>query len=125
MNPGLRRRYTITKRFDFSASHQLRGLPPEHQCSRLHGHNYAVELELGADELDHRGFVVDYGDLSVFKTYLDDKLDHRHLNDCMAANPTAEHLADMLHGVATVMLGSAVLAVRVHETPKTCAEYRP
>ncbi|HUM68046.1 MAG TPA: 6-carboxytetrahydropterin synthase, partial [Chloroflexota bacterium] len=38
--------YTISKQFHFSASHQLNGLPLEHQCARLHGHNYEVELIL-------------------------------------------------------------------------------
>lgn len=39
--------FRITKEFHFSASHQLTGLPEDHQCARLHGHNYIVEVELG------------------------------------------------------------------------------
>ena len=38
--------YTIAKTFYFSASHVIGGLPPEHPCSRLHGHNYEVEVIL-------------------------------------------------------------------------------
>ena len=38
--------YTIAKRFAFSASHTIGGLPPEHPCARLHGHNYEVEVIL-------------------------------------------------------------------------------
>ncbi|HBU96439.1 6-pyruvoyl trahydropterin synthase family protein, partial [Thalassospira lucentensis] len=38
--------FTITKQFAFSASHQLAGLDADHPCSRLHGHNYIVEVEL-------------------------------------------------------------------------------
>ena len=36
--------YTIAKRFAFSASHIIGGLPDKHPCSRLHGHNYEVEV---------------------------------------------------------------------------------
>ena len=40
--------YTIAKQFTFSASHQLDHLPEDHQCARLHGHNYVVEIVLSA-----------------------------------------------------------------------------
>ena len=40
--------YTITKRFAFSASHIIGGLPNGHPCARLHGHNYEVEVVLQA-----------------------------------------------------------------------------
>lgn len=122
--------YTIAKRFDFSASHILDGLPDGHQCGRLHGHNYSVEVELSAVSLPPGpGFVHDYGALAPIKRYIDDTLDHRHLNDVVNPNPTAEHLAHHLWHVASSLLdlppGVTVSAVRVHETPKTVAEYRP
>lgn len=40
--------FRITKEFHFSASHQLCRLPVDHQCARLHGHNYIVVVELAA-----------------------------------------------------------------------------
>jgi len=126
-------KWTIAKEFAFSASHVLEGLPDGHQCGRLHGHNYLVELELAAEQLDDRGFVVDYGDLAPFKQWLDEHLDHRHLNDQLDGNPTAERMAATLYDVARVTLAGVrgwgtswwVAAVRVHETPKTVAEFRP
>ena len=48
--------FRITKEFHFSASHQLTALPAEHQCARLHGHNYIVVVELSAAELDAARF---------------------------------------------------------------------
>lgn len=118
-------RYLISKAFSFSASHQLLSLPPEHPCSRLHGHNYTIILTLGADTLDERGFVVDYRDLNTFKQFLDSKLDHRHLNDVFPAiNPTAENLARILYAEAAG-LGFPVASVTVKETEKTAAEYKP
>ena len=44
--------YRITKEFHFSASHQLAHLPHDHQCARMHGHNYIVEVELAAFDLN-------------------------------------------------------------------------
>jgi 6-pyruvoyltetrahydropterin/6-carboxytetrahydropterin synthase len=41
--------YTIAKRFAFSASHVIGGLPTDHPCARLHGHNYEVEVLAAAD----------------------------------------------------------------------------
>jgi 6-pyruvoyltetrahydropterin/6-carboxytetrahydropterin synthase len=115
--------YQISKQFHFSASHILHALPEGHPCSRLHGHNYIVELVLESDTLDERGFVVDYGDLSPFGHMLDEELDHRHLNDVFPFNPTAENIACSLFEWAKAHWPQ-VVAVRVSETPKTWAEYR-
>jgi 6-pyruvoyltetrahydropterin/6-carboxytetrahydropterin synthase len=115
--------FRIWKKFRFSASHQLTGLPPEHQCSRLHGHNYLVEVELSSDKLDSTGFVVDFGELTPIKTYIDKVLDHRHLNDVFDFNPTAENMAqEMFH---LFQHDFPVSAVRVQETETSWAEYRP
>ena len=116
--------YEITKDFHFSASHVLDGLPDDHPCSRLHGHNIIVRLHLADDELDPVGFVVDYRDLDGFKRWLDDQFDHRHLNDRVDFNPTAEHMCRHLYRVAASM-GLPVAAVSWSETPKTWATYRP
>jgi 6-pyruvoyltetrahydropterin/6-carboxytetrahydropterin synthase len=123
--------FTISKRFEFAASHQLTGLPKDHQCARLHGHNYVVEVELAGDRLDATDFVLDYGKLAPVKAWIDDNLDHRHLNDVselIGVNPTAERLAEMLHDVVTFEVGipaGVSVAVGVSETPKTWAWYRP
>lgn len=125
--------YTITKEFEFSASHVLYGLPDGHPCSRLHGHNYRVRVEL-TGELDGCGFVVDYGELAPFKRWIDTTVDHRHLNDIGpfegrdGLNPTAENLARWLTGAlhAVVTVPRSVLArVCVSETPKTWATWNP
>jgi 6-pyruvoyltetrahydropterin/6-carboxytetrahydropterin synthase len=117
--------YQITKQFVFSASHVLDHLPKGHPCARLHGHNYAVEVVVQSPCLDDRGFAqIDYNELEPFARFLDEHLDHRHLNEAMADRPTAENLARMLYGVARE-LSPFIVAVRVSETPRTWAEYRP
>jgi len=117
--------FTISKKFHFSASHSLVSLPDSHQCSRLHGHNYVVEVELSARELNEHGFVRDYHELAEFKRYLDEELDHRHLNDvlgddCVSAERMARHFYEWCKA-----RWPETSAVRVSETPRSWAEYRP
>lgn len=117
--------YRISKEFHFSASHQLKGLPESHQCARLHGHNYVVVIELESDGLDTHGFVRDYLDLAPLKRYIDDELDHRHLNDILGDDRvTAEHMARHFFDWCKARWPE-VSAAKVSETPKTWAEYRP
>lgn len=118
--------YTITKDFEFSASHQLTGLPDDHPCSRLHGHNYVVRIKLRAKRLDDRGFVMDYGDLSTVKEFIDEELDHRHINDEFEFNPTAENLAQYIYDwcVDNNWPSWPMHSVSVSETPKTWATYK-
>lgn len=118
--------FTITKEFHFSASHVLDRLPSWHPCGRMHGHNYVVVLELSAaaGELTDAGFVRDYRDLDEFKKWLDDTLDHRHLNDVLGElQPSAENLAKWLFDGWSAELPE-LTAVRVSETPRTTAEFR-
>ena len=117
--------YQITKQFHFSASHQLIGLAEGHPCARLHGHNYIVEIELQATELNSDGFVRDYHDLADLKTYIDDTLDHRHLNEVLGDDKvTAEQMAKHLYDWCRTRWAETS-AIRISETPKTWAEYRP
>lgn len=116
--------YTIAKQFNFSASHVIEGLPEQHPCSRLHGHNYIVELVLAAEELNAMGFVVDYNELIIFKNMLDETLDHRHLNDVLTGPTTAESIAKYLYEYAK-QIWQEVISVSVSETPNTNAVYRP
>ena len=121
--------YSIAKEFTFSASHQLLNLPEEHQCARLHGHNYVVIVELISMRLDEVGFIVDYGELNFIKEYIDNKLDHKHLNDVLNFNPTAEnmskHFYKEIEAMFIEMYGEKDILnkVSVKETDKTIASY--
>jgi 6-pyruvoyltetrahydropterin/6-carboxytetrahydropterin synthase len=117
--------YRITKEFHFSASHQLKDVPADHQCARLHGHNYIVKVELSSQTLNAHGFVRDYNELAPLKDYIDSQLDHRHLNDVLGDDMvTAERLAKHLYDWCKSRLPETS-AVSVSETSKTWAEYRP
>ena len=117
--------YRISKEFHFSASHQLFGLADDHPCSRLHGHNYTIVVELSSSELNQHGFVRDYRELDSFKDYLHNEVDHRHLNDVFGKDKTtAEQLAKTFYDWCKSHWPE-VSAVSVSETPKSNAEYRP
>jgi 6-pyruvoyltetrahydropterin/6-carboxytetrahydropterin synthase len=116
--------FTITKEFHFSASHELKKLPEDHQCFRLHGHNYIVKVELESGELNEHDFVQDYGELYKIKKYIDEKFDHRHLNEVMNNdNPTAELIAKFFYD-KFIDQYPKIVAIHVSETPKTWAIYR-
>jgi 6-pyruvoyltetrahydropterin/6-carboxytetrahydropterin synthase len=115
--------YTITKEFHFSASHQLNGLKEGHQCSRVHGHNYIVKIELRGNTLQKEAqFLQDYGDLKSIKDWIEDNLEHRHLNDLLPGNPTAENIAFWVYHRWKKEF-PLLSAVEVSETPKTNARY--
>jgi 6-pyruvoyltetrahydropterin/6-carboxytetrahydropterin synthase len=120
--------YRVSKRFGFSASHVLHGLGDDHPCSRMHGHNYELEVIAESAELDERGFVVDFRELDDVKAWVDDTLDHRHLNDVMEGQPSAEAVARLVYEWSVANLpaavGGKVVAVRAWETPRAYAEYR-
>lgn len=125
--------YKITKEFAFEAAHHLNGLPADHPCTRTHGHSYRVQVDIVGD-IDKTGFVYDYRKLDPIKQWIDEHLDHQDLNLRIAFNPTAEIIARELYYQALdlipelhVGLGNQFYldAVRVSETQKTWAEYRP
>lgn len=116
--------YRITKEFHFSASHHLTHLPDEHPCSHIHGHNYIVVVELAAKDLEDGAFIRDYKELDPLKRYIDEKFDHKHLNDVLNAPTSAEVLCKHFYDWCKERWDETS-AVRVSETPKTWAEFRP
>ena len=116
--------YIISKEFSFDAAHHLLGLPPEHPCSRVHGHTYTVIIELASIKLNEVGFVVDYRKLSIVKDFIDSALDHKDLNDFLPMNPTAENIAKYLYDLFKERIPQ-LSSVSVKETPKTIAKYSP
>lgn len=122
--------YSISKTFSFEAAHHLPSLPPDHKCSRVHGHSYTVMVTVAANGLRGPGWVMDFADLNPLGDYLDRVLDHRDLNEVLDFEPTSERLARHLHewctGDIRLPTGAWVVSVRVSEKrSSTFAEYRP
>ena len=84
--------YTVTKRMEVSGAHCLQ-LPYESKCTRLHGHNWIIDVTCQREKLDENGMVVDF-------THIKDvvmQLDHAFINDIVKTNPTAENIAKWIH----------------------------
>jgi len=99
-------------------------LPENHPCSRLHGHNYIVILDLQSEHLNSIGFVVDYRSLDAAKEWIDETFDHQHINDQVPFNPSAENLAAYIYYELREEFPWLV-AVTVKETNKTAARFQP
>lgn len=81
--------FTVKKRLEISASHQLQ-LSYESKCENLHGHNWIIDVYLKSDTLNEDGMVMDF---THIKESIHKRLDHKHLNDVLDFNPTAENMA--------------------------------
>lgn len=120
--------YSVAARYSWEAAHFLPGVPDTHKCSRMHGHNYVMEIEVDEDELSPNpngtGFVIDFGELDKIVDPFIKQLDHRVLNDIPGLyNPTAELIAAwfMKRLVGHFL---AVRRVTVWETPRYSATVR-
>ena len=71
--------YIVSIKTGFSASHRIRGY--KGNCSRLHGHNYTVEVNVEADTVNNIGMCIDFRELKKFSNTIISGLDHKNLND--------------------------------------------
>lgn len=81
--------YYIKKKLEISAAHFLR-LSYESKCTSIHGHNWEFIIECRSKELNSDGMVVDF---THVKQLINERLDHKILNDVLDFNPTAENIA--------------------------------
>ncbi len=81
--------YYVSKKMEIAGSHRLQ-LSYESKCSNIHGHNWIVTVYCRAERLNADGMVCDF---TRIKERIHDALDHRHLNDVLPFNPTAENIA--------------------------------
>lgn len=134
---------TCTRRLEFDAAHRV--VNHESKCRNLHGHRYIADVTCAAEGLDELSRVIDF---SVIKErvggFVDTQWDHALLVNVadtelhelavrsgwrvhvFHGNPTAETIAQVLHGTADVLLrgtGVSVVHVRVYETPNCWSDY--
>ena len=112
---------------EFAAAHLLRGYPGD--CSRLHGHNWKVEVEASAARLDELGMGIDFKVLKAAAQEIIQDLDHSLVNEIgpfVKVNPTAENIAAYLFERLTGRLNDervAVTSVTLWETDRACVRY--
>lgn len=122
--------YDLTIIAEFEAAHQLPDYPGK--CSRLHGHNWKIEVTVTGRELNQLGMVMDFKDLKSEVGQVIDTLDHYYLNDLPAfkeVNPTAENIAkyiyDALAEKPVFQNNIKVRCVEVWESPRSAVKYCP
>lgn len=114
----------ISKSFTFEAAHLLPNVPEGHKCRRLHGHSFKVELSVEGPVGETSGWVMDFADISAVCRRIEDRLDHRYLNEIEGLeNPTSEVLARWIWREARPAL-PMLTAVEVRETCTTRCIYR-
>lgn len=119
--------FEISKKFKFEAAHHL--AHHDGKCSRPHGHSYEFELFVERRELrlegSAAGMVDDYALLSEVGKWIEDRFDHRDLNEVLDSDTTtAEELARVVWEMAKTRLPNLV-EIRFRETAKTSVSLRP
>ena len=121
--------FEVTILGEFSAAHLLKNY--DGNCSRVHGHNWKVEVTLRGEALDQRGILYDFRVLKKSLSQFTDKLDHSLLNDLPELknlSPSAENISyliasDLMEKVDTVQ--ATLYRVRVWENERSFASYYP
>ena len=112
---------------DFASAHTLRDYPGA--CSRMHGHNWKVELEVVASSLDNIGMGIDFKEIKKCTRQVTAELDHRYINEIKPfdeINPTAENIAAYIYNGVSELINSdriRVESVTLWETERACVKY--
>ena len=112
---------TIGRSYSFEAAHSLAEiLPPNHICSRLHGHSYRLDVII-AGELEN-GMVrgIQFEAIDLVMENLKRLVDHHLLNEIISI-PTVENISMWFAENLRRVLNVAV-TVRVYEGPISWAE---
>jgi 6-pyruvoyltetrahydropterin/6-carboxytetrahydropterin synthase len=119
--------YTLKVLADFASAHTLRDYPGA--CSRMHGHNWKIEAEVQATELNEIGMAIDFKAIKREVRAIADELDHRYLNELAPfqdINPTAENIARYFFQRLAQRLNNErvqVSALTIWETDRACVRY--
>jgi 6-pyruvoyltetrahydropterin/6-carboxytetrahydropterin synthase len=113
---------------DFEAAHYIPNYPGK--CSRLHGHNWRIEVSVYGNKLDKLGMLIDFHDLKAEVKKVTEKLDHYYLNEIepfSSISPTAENIAkyiyEELHTLPRITENCKVRFVKVWESPNSAVSY--
>ena len=84
----------IQKSFNFDAAHFLQTAEEsERPYARMHGHSFAVDVEIEGEPDPRSGWVADFADIADALDRVRDDLDHRLLNDVEGLErPTLEYI---------------------------------
>lgn len=122
----------VSKKTGFDAAHFLPFY--KGKCANTHGHHWEVEIGVtGSINLDD-GMVIDFTELKGFLQWIEDKFDHKLINDIIA-NPTAENILLFIKEEAQIRVNTPgscggfsrwvkLEFIKVWETKDSCVEWR-
>lgn len=136
----------VTRKAHFNAAHRLHNPDKSDDWNRetfgkcnlpnWHGHNYTIEVTVAGEPDPQTGFVIDLSELKkIIGRKVIEPCDHRNLNlDVSFLNgviPSTENLVRAFYHElredveATASEGARLASVRLYETDRNFAEYRP
>jgi 6-pyruvoyl-tetrahydropterin synthase len=71
--------YEVTIIKSFSSAHLLSRIGGK--CEELHGHNFKVEVTVGAMDLKETGLLIDFRVVKKWLGEILEQMDHKHLNE--------------------------------------------
>ena len=127
----------LTKVFHFNAAHQYghsdwtdeKNWEVFGPDSKIHGHNYMLEVMVTGDIVDDTGFLVDLGNLKkIVKKNVIDILDHSLFNVEVEffkdRQPSSENLVIFIwNQIQSELKGPKLHRIRLHETPTIFTDY--
>lgn len=113
----------LTKTFYFDAAHNLKLVPKEHKCSKIHGHTFRVDISVKGEIDNKYGWVMDFAEIKKFVNPIIKILDHNHLNTIEGlGNGTSEILSIWLWDKIKPLLPQLCL-VEVWESKNSKCSY--
>ena len=112
---------------DFASAHSLRNYPGD--CSRLHGHNWQVEVSVCSQVLDDNGIAIDFREIKKQTKLVIKRVDHQYLNEIEpfdVLNPTAENIAKYFFDEVGLLINNESVKVKevmIWETPRSAVTY--
>ncbi|MCC5918020.1 MAG: 6-carboxytetrahydropterin synthase [Cryomorphaceae bacterium] len=129
---------TVSRKAHFNAAHRLHNpeLSEEENASAFglcnnpyyHGHNYELIVSVCGEIDPKTGYVVDMKWLKeLIKTEIEDRFDHKNLNEqteeFKTLNPTAENIAVVIWNILRHCISHSLsLKVTLYETPRNFVE---
>ena len=127
----------LTKIFHFNAAHQYghsdwtdeKNWEVFGPDSKIHGHNYMLEVMVTGDIVEDTGFLVDLGHLKkIVKKNVIDILDHSlfdvEVEWFKDRQPSSENLVIFIwNQIQSELKGAKLHRIRLHETPTIFTDY--
>ena len=127
----------LTKVFHFNAAHQYghsdwtdeKNWEVFGPDSKIHGHNYTLEVMVTGDIVEDTGFLIDLGHLKkIVKKNVIDILDHSlfdvEVEWFKDRQPSSENLVIFIwNQIQSELKGAKLHRIRLHETPTIFTDY--